>query len=662
MADTVRYLLEEMVPELEDLEQRGYFSRAEIKQIVRKREDFEYSLKRRAALKEDYGRYIQYESKLEQLRLHRRKERGITGKKSLSDYCITRRIHFIYERATRKFRGDLSLWSRWLAFCQRTGSSRQMSRALTKALQLHPTAPSLWTYAAAWEFEHNLNASAARALMQRGLRMCKDTPALWHEYFRMELLYAMRLRERRRVLGIEDAVPSGGNEKETDGEVGDESAAAVQAVLNGAVAAVVYRSAVKAVPQSVGFRRKFLDILQPFDFPGKKSLEDLIYSSVSADFGANAQAWDLEARREILAAHASAVSKKAAHQAVQAAVRVYRQAVQSVETPEMYGLFAAFLEEQLQDLLHREEGTGSGLKGRTRLHSRGSELALQLLDVYAQSAIKECLTEEMALKWPKLHLRQGDPTSALHAARHAANALPRSIAVWQQLIALDACQMAYADVASSAPRRAGVRAEAEGGGSSSDEEAPCYSDQQQQLEGLAMEALQSVGPQDAGPLWLSCVQALVGCGAPLQRLSQMLLQTVAGLARGPVEGGMGAVAAALVLAMEHCSGVEEARRMYRELFKLPAAGGELMHAVLDLELRLVECAERTAQPLTTQELLAVFEAAIGAYGERDWKLWVRYLQFEQHRNKGAGQLYWRAIKMLEDPQQFIGECQRLHLH
>lgn len=68
-------------------------------------------------------------------------------------------------------------------------------------------------------------------------------------------------------------MPSGGNEKETDGEVGDESAAAVQAVLNGAVAAVVYRSAVKAVPQSVGFRRKFLDILQPFDFPGKKSLE-----------------------------------------------------------------------------------------------------------------------------------------------------------------------------------------------------------------------------------------------------------------------------------------------------------------------------------------------------------------------------------------------------
>ena len=54
MADTVRYLLEDLVPELEDLQERGYFSRAEIKQIVKKRTDFEYMLKRRAALKADY--------------------------------------------------------------------------------------------------------------------------------------------------------------------------------------------------------------------------------------------------------------------------------------------------------------------------------------------------------------------------------------------------------------------------------------------------------------------------------------------------------------------------------------------------------------------------------------------------------------------------------
>lgn len=38
--------------------------------------------------------------------------------------------------------------------------------------------------------------------MQRGLRMCPDSPELWAEYFRMELLYAQMLRARREILGI----------------------------------------------------------------------------------------------------------------------------------------------------------------------------------------------------------------------------------------------------------------------------------------------------------------------------------------------------------------------------------------------------------------------------------------------------------------------------
>lgn len=74
---------------------------------------------------------------------------------------------------------------------------------LTKALQLHPTASGLWSYAAAWEFEHNSNAAAARTLMQRGLRMCKSSQQLWLEYFRMELMYAHKLGARRRLLGID---------------------------------------------------------------------------------------------------------------------------------------------------------------------------------------------------------------------------------------------------------------------------------------------------------------------------------------------------------------------------------------------------------------------------------------------------------------------------
>lgn len=48
--------MEDMVPELEDLEERGYFKKLEIKQIVKKRTQFEYLLKRPAAVKTDFLR------------------------------------------------------------------------------------------------------------------------------------------------------------------------------------------------------------------------------------------------------------------------------------------------------------------------------------------------------------------------------------------------------------------------------------------------------------------------------------------------------------------------------------------------------------------------------------------------------------------------------
>lgn len=108
------------MPELEALEQRGYFSRSEIRAIVQKRQDFEYALKRMAARKEDYLRYIAYESQLDELREARRISRAISGKRGLAEWCITRRVHFIYERATRKFRSVL-LWQ----FSVMTGQGRQ---------------------------------------------------------------------------------------------------------------------------------------------------------------------------------------------------------------------------------------------------------------------------------------------------------------------------------------------------------------------------------------------------------------------------------------------------------------------------------------------------------------------------------------------------------
>ncbi len=47
---------------------------------MQKRQDFEYALKRRAALKRDFLRYIEYELKLDELRRHRKRTQGIKGR------------------------------------------------------------------------------------------------------------------------------------------------------------------------------------------------------------------------------------------------------------------------------------------------------------------------------------------------------------------------------------------------------------------------------------------------------------------------------------------------------------------------------------------------------------------------------------------------------
>jgi U3 small nucleolar RNA-associated protein 6 len=60
-----------MLPELKDFIDKGVFTLAETKQILRRRTVFETALVRRVSKKSDYLRYAAYESALEELRRKR---------------------------------------------------------------------------------------------------------------------------------------------------------------------------------------------------------------------------------------------------------------------------------------------------------------------------------------------------------------------------------------------------------------------------------------------------------------------------------------------------------------------------------------------------------------------------------------------------------------
>jgi U3 small nucleolar RNA-associated protein 6 len=82
-----------------------------------------------------------------------------------------------------------------------------------RALQLHPNNPTFYILAASHELD-NLSPSAARALLQRGIRVNPDSVDMWKEYVKMELGFMESLRRRWDVLGIKVESGSTGKGKQ----------------------------------------------------------------------------------------------------------------------------------------------------------------------------------------------------------------------------------------------------------------------------------------------------------------------------------------------------------------------------------------------------------------------------------------------------------------
>ncbi|KNC50398.1 U3 snoRNP protein [Thecamonas trahens ATCC 50062] len=203
MADTVQYLMEKMLPELQDFRMRGYFNEEEIGKIVATRSDFEYKLKRRAPDRVTFVRYLEYEANLEKLRRRRRKKVGLpSGFRSKADSAYLRRVHSIYTRLLRRYPGDVDDWARYFAFCADNGAHKQLAKAHAKALEAHSRKADLWILAARFEIAVRHNMVLARALLQRGLRLNGHDLNLWIEYFKAELMYQQKLIDRRRLLGL----------------------------------------------------------------------------------------------------------------------------------------------------------------------------------------------------------------------------------------------------------------------------------------------------------------------------------------------------------------------------------------------------------------------------------------------------------------------------
>mmetsp|Transcript_36558 Transcript_36558/g.104026 ORF Transcript_36558/g.104026 Transcript_36558/m.104026 type:complete len:631 (-) Transcript_36558:96-1988(-) len=195
MAEHVEKVMNDMVPELDDLRRKRIFNDEELRQVVKRRRDFEYLLQKTESKPQDYLSYIRYEVALECLRSRRSKALH-WRKRTISDFAGLRRLHIIFERGVRKFKGDIRMWYQYVDFCLRSGSTKVMSRVLLRALKFHPREVHLWLLAADRELKCG-HIKAARALLVRGLRFAPKSPKLWGEFLRLEVRVACHLRDVR---------------------------------------------------------------------------------------------------------------------------------------------------------------------------------------------------------------------------------------------------------------------------------------------------------------------------------------------------------------------------------------------------------------------------------------------------------------------------------
>ena len=698
--------MEQMVPELEDMVARAYFTGAEARAIAARRQAFEYKLKRKAPLLADFLAYIAYEADLDELRAARRARAaeaghaGAAGPPGLADRAGQRRIHFIYARAVRKWRGDLSLWRAWLGHCAATGAARRGSRVAAAALALHPREPALWAAAAEWEFGGGAartrarggggNPAAARALLQRGLRANPDCDELWGDYLRLELAYAATLRARRAVL-----VGDGGGKKNDDGGEKQAPPAAKRArKAAGARSPAAASDDDDTAAESSGDE----DIGAVEGEVATTGAAPTTTAAPGTPPRAGGDASETEASRRVLDGGVAALVARSAVNARPASLRLRLALLDALHAPDVLaaslpgaaeaasGLYASLTADfptqpaAWEAAARRHVGpyapagaTSATAAPPAKKQARGraaaalpSSSALPPADAAAaavfDAGVAACPSSSdlwdtyagfLAERAGKAGRNDGAPlTDALlsvyQRAAAAGCASEAALLAWPRAAlaagrvgeALEAAAAATTAALASAPvwkQRLVLEAQAKPDGAA--------------LAALAAEAAASVPLAEAGPVWeqaFLCATRLADGHTTIPALADAFVAALVGAARpkGPVSGGLGAAAAAALAAVTTVGGPPARRTLAARIRKAgPPPGGDFFDAFLEAEVK--EAGGGGGDGLPSPSITAWFEDALAVYGPASPALWLRYAAWGRAgAGKGGGDLYWRATKAL----------------
>uniref|UniRef100_A0A8C2WNG8 UTP6 small subunit processome component n=1 Tax=Cyclopterus lumpus TaxID=8103 RepID=A0A8C2WNG8_CYCLU len=342
MAEIVQHRIEERIPELEQLERVGLFTKKEVKSIIKRATALEYKLHRLVVNKEDFIAYIQYEINVLELTKKRRAHIHYQFKREEIEFPVIHRINSVFRRATNKWKDDVQLWLSHVAFCKKWATKGQISKVFSAMLAIHPDKPALWIMAAKSELEDRSSSESARHLFLRTLRFHPDNKKVFQEYFRMELLHCEKLRKQKSEL----------EKAEMD------LVSFSPEILAGKLADVVYRDATAKIKEAE-FVISLLNIAAIFDFT--KELQDFILQDLQTNYTADSLTWDFMAKRELEAPGAGEELQTAKGRASdinrreERCCQVYEEGVKSLSAEPMWSCYATFCLERLKRKTNVEE-------------------------------------------------------------------------------------------------------------------------------------------------------------------------------------------------------------------------------------------------------------------------------------------------------------------
>uniref|UniRef100_A0A8C7HF61 UTP6 small subunit processome component n=1 Tax=Oncorhynchus kisutch TaxID=8019 RepID=A0A8C7HF61_ONCKI len=293
MAEIVQQRMENRIPELEQLEKVGLFSKKEVKSLLKLATALEYKLHRLIITKVYFIAYIQYEINVLELIKKRRSRIGYQFKREEIKFSIISRINNIFRRATTKWKDDVQLWLSHIAFCKKWNTKGAISKVFSSMLRnqvdLSSLYYALWIMAAKSELEDRNSSESARHLFLRALLFHPESKKVYQE-----LLHAEKLRKQQKELEqAEIDVVSTHTHTHTHTFLRYEFS---PEIVSGKLAEVVYRDATGKI-QGADFILSLLTIAAIFDFT--KDLQDTIIQDLQSKYTYDSLTWDFMARREL---------------------------------------------------------------------------------------------------------------------------------------------------------------------------------------------------------------------------------------------------------------------------------------------------------------------------------------------------------------------------